>query len=230
MASNLTVSSSAIVSGLFPPPVRVNPSPASVLSSSLSNFEEDTMSPTVMIPSRPALPQNRSTFRPVPVTVFEQPSAQKGFRYGSSVYFDQLMQETFGPYGSKYGLSSRYVTKIPVDLDVLQELCDLQSTVGKPSDVANINHWILLLAESIDLPHSRFGIRSFFEEPEEQQSSSSSAQVRSVVGDSYHEDATYVDSSSLFLCEEEVNDEDINVYHEDPPADYGPMVDEEQSV
>jgi hypothetical protein len=54
--------------------------------------------------------------------------------------------------------------------------------------------------------------------------------VRSVVGDSYHEDATYVDSSSLFLCEEEVNDEDINVYHEDPPADYGPMVDEEQSV
>jgi len=184
------------------------------------------MLPTVMIPSRPALPQNRSTFRPVPVTVFEQPSARKGLWYGSSVYFDQLMQETFGPYGSKYGLSSRYVTKIPVDLDVLQGLCDLRSTVDKPSDVAIINHWIRLLAESIDLPPSRFGIRSFFEEPEEQQSSSSSAQLRSVVGDSYHEDATYVDSSSLFLCEEEVNDEDINVYHEDPPADYGPMVDE----
>ena len=228
MASNLTVSSSAIVSGLFPPPVRVNPSPASVLSSSLSNFDEDTMSPTVVIPTRPALPQNRITFRSVPVTVFEEPSARKGFRYGSSVYFDQLMQETFGPYGSKYGLSSRYVTKIPVDLDLLQELCDLRSTVGKPSDIANINHWIRLLA--IDLPPSRFGIRSFFEEPEEQQSSSSSAQVRSVVGDSYHEDATYVDSSSLFLREDEVNDEDINVYHEDPPADYEPMVDEEQSV
>ena len=26
--------------------------------------------------------------------------------------------------GSKYGLSSRFVTKIPVDLDVLHELCD----------------------------------------------------------------------------------------------------------
>ena len=105
------------------------------------------MSPTVVIPSRPALPQNRSTFRPVPVTVVEKPSARKGFRYGSSVYFDQLMQETFGPYGSKYGLSSRYVTKIPVDLDVLQELCDLRGTVGKPSDLATINHWIRLLAE-----------------------------------------------------------------------------------
>jgi hypothetical protein len=231
LASNLTVSSSAIVSGLFPPPVRVNPSPASILSSSLSNFDEDTISPTVVIPSRPALPQNRSTFRSVSVTVLEkQPSAPKGFRYGSSVYFDQLMQETFGPYGSKYGLSSRYVTKIPVDLDILQELCDLRSTVGKPSDIATINHWIRLLAESIDLPPSKFGIRSFFDEPEEQQSSSSSAQVRSVIGDSYHEDATYVDSSSIYLHEEEVNDEDINVYHEDPPADYGPMVDEEQSV
>ena len=140
MASNLTASSSAIVSGLFSPPVRVNPSPASVLSSSLSNFDEDIMSPTVVKPSRPALPQNRSTFRPVPVTVIEKSSARKGFRYGSSAYFDQLMQETFGPYGSKYGLSSRYVTKIPVDLDILQELCDLRSTVGKPSDIANINH------------------------------------------------------------------------------------------
>ena len=167
MATNLTVSSSAIVAGLFPPPVRVNPSPASVLSSSLSNFEEDTMSPTVGIPSRPPLPQNRSTFRPLPVTLLHKPSARKGFRYGSSVYFDQLMQETFGPYGSKYDLSSRYVTKIPVDLDVLQELCDLRSTVGKPSDIATINHWIRLLAESIDLPPSNFGIRSFFDEPED---------------------------------------------------------------
>ncbi len=230
LASNLTVSSAAIVSGLFPPPVHVHPSPASILSSSLSNFDEDTMSPTVGIPSRPPLPQNRSTFHSPPVTVVEKSSARKGFRYGSSVYFDQLMQETFGPYGSKYGLSSRYVTKIPVDLDILQELCDLRSTVGKPSDKANINHWIRLLAESIDLPPSRFGIQSFFDEPQEKESSSSSAQVRSVIGDSYHEDATYVDSSSLFLREEEDNDEDLNVYHEDPPADYGPMVDEEQSV
>ncbi len=230
LASNLTVSASAIVSGSFPPPVLVNPSSASIQSSSLSNFDEDTMSPTVVIPSRPPLPQNRSTFRPLPLTVVEKPSARKGFRYGSSVYFDQLMQETFGPYGSKYGLSSRYITKIPVDVDILQELCDLRSTVGKPSELANINHWIRLLAESIDLPPSRFGIRSFFDEPEEQQSSSSSAKVRSVIGDSYHEDATYVDSSSIFLREEEDNDEDINVYHEDPPADYGPMVDEEQSV
>ena len=54
--------------------------------------------------------------------------------------------------------------------------------------------------------------------------------MRSVIGDSYHEDATYVDSSTIFLHEEEVNDEDINVYHEDPPPDYGLMVDEEQSV
>ncbi len=206
----------------------MNPSPASILSSSMSNFDEDTMSPTVVIQSRPPLPQNRSTFRPLPVSVVDKPSARKGFRYGSSVYFDQLMQETFGPYGSKYGLSSRYVTKIPVDLDILQELCDLRSTVGKPSDTGNINHWIRLLAESIDLPPSRFGIRSFYDEPEEQQSSSSSAQGRSIIGDSYHEDATYVDSSSLFLQEEE--NEDINMYHEDPPADYGPMVDEEQSV
>ena len=124
------------------------------------------------------------------------------------------------------GLSSRYVTKIPVEPDVLQELFDLRSTVDKPSDIANINHWIRLLAESIDLPPSRFGIRSFFDEPEQQQSSSSSAQLRSVIGDSYHEDATYVDSSSLFLHEEDGNDEDINVYHEDPPADFGPMVGE----
>ena len=217
------------MSGLFPVP-RVNPSPASVLSSSMSNFDEDTMSPTVVIPNRPALPQNRSTFRPVPAPAVEKPSARKGFRYGSSVYFDQLMQETFGPYGSKYGLSSRYVTKIPVDLDVLQELCDLRSTVGKPSDISNINHCIRLLAESIDLPPSRFGIRSFFDEPEQQQSSSSSAQVRSVIGDSYHEDATYVDSSSIFLHEGDDDEENINVYHEDPPADFGPMVDEEQSV
>ena len=225
LASNLTRSSSAIVSGLFPAP-RVNPSPASVLSSSLSNFDDDAMSPTVVIPSRAALPQNRSTFRPVLAAAVEKPCARKPFRYGFSVYFDQLMQETFGPYGSKYGLSSRYVTKIPVELDVLQELCDLRSTVDKPSDVANINHWIRLLAESIDLPPSRFGIRSFFDEPEQQQSSSSSAQLRSVIGDSYHEDATYVDSSSLFLHEEDGNDKDINVYHEDPPADFGPMVEE----
>ena len=128
------------------------PSPASVVSSSLSNFDDDAMSPTVVIPSRVALPQNRSTFRPVQPLAVEKPSGRKPFRYGSSVYFDQLMQETFGPYGSKYGLSSRYVTKIPVDLDILQELYDLRSTVGKPSDIATINHWIRLLAESIDLP------------------------------------------------------------------------------
>ena len=111
------------------------------------------------------------------------------------------MQKTFGLYGSAYGLSSRYVTKIPVDLDVLHELCDLRSTLDRASDKASINHWIRLLAESIDLPSSRFGIRSFFDEPENEQSSSSSAQLlRSVVGDSYQEDATYIDSSSLFLC------------------------------
>ena len=185
MASNLTRSSSAIVSGLFPAP-HVNTSPASVLSFSLSNFDDDAMSPTVVIPSRAALPQNnRNTFR-------------KPFRYDSSVYFDQLMQETFGPpYGSKYGLSSRYVTKIPVEPDVLQELCDLRSTLYKPSDISTINHWIRLLAESIDLPPSRFGIRYFFDESEQQQqSSSSSAPLCSVVGGSYHEDATYVDSTS----------------------------------
>jgi len=192
------------------------------------------MSPTVVIPSRAALPQNRSTFRPVLAPAVKKPCAWKPFRYGSSVYFDQLMQETFSPYygskyGSTYGLSSRCVTKIPVELDVLQELCDLRSsTVDKPSDIANINHWIRLLAESIDLPPSRFGIRSFFDEPEQQQSSSSSAQLRSVIGDSYHEDATYVDSSSLFLHVKDGDDDDINVYHEDPPADFGPMVEEEE--
>jgi hypothetical protein len=71
------------------------------------------------------------------------------------------MQETFGPYGSKYGLSSRYVTKIPVDLDVLQEFCDLRSTVGKPSDMANINHWIRLLAESIESYRNPFRAEGF---------------------------------------------------------------------
>ena len=228
LATNLNQSSSAIVSGLFPA-THVNPSPASVLSSSVSNFDEEAMTPPVVISRRPALPQNRSTFRPVQAAVVEKPIARKPFKYGSSAYFDQLMQETFGPYGSKYGLSSRYVTKIPVELDVLQELCDLRSTVGKPSDVANINHWIRLLAESIDLPPARFGIRSFFDEPEQQQSSSSSAQMRSVVGDSYPEDATYIDSSSAFLHEEDVGEEDINVYHEDPPeGDFGPMVEEEE--
>ena len=139
------------------------------------------------------------------------------------------MQETFGPYGSAYyGLSSRYVTKIPVDLDVLHELCDLRSTLDRASDIASINRSIRLLAESIDLPHSRFGIRSFFDEPENEQSSFSSAQLlRSVVGDSYYqEDATYIDSSSLFLCAEDGEDEDVNIYHEDPPADFGPMVEE----
>jgi hypothetical protein len=83
------------------------------------------------------------------------------------------------------------------------------------------------LSESIDLPPSRFGIRSFFDEPEQKHSSSSSAQQRSVVGDSYQEDATYVDSSSVFLCAEDGEDEDVNVYHEDPAADFGPMVEEE---
>ena len=52
--------------------------------------------------------------------------------------------------------------------------------------------------------------------------------MRSFVGDSYKEEATYVDSSSLFLCEEDGEDvDDVNVYHEDPPADFGPMVEEE---
>ena len=56
LASNLTRSSSAIVSGLFPAP-RVNPSPASVVvSSSLSNFDHDAMSSTAVIPTRAALP------------------------------------------------------------------------------------------------------------------------------------------------------------------------------
>ncbi len=135
--------------------------------------------------------------------------------------------ETFGPYGSAYGLGDRYVTKVPVDLDVLQELCDLRSTLDRASDISCINRWIRLLAESIDLPASRFGISSFFDEQENQQSSSSSFQLRSVVGDSYKEEATYVDSSSLFLCEEDGEDEDVNIYHDDPPADYGPMVEEE---
>ncbi len=44
-ATNLTASSSAIVSDLFPAP-RVNPSPASVVSSYLSNFDDDAVSPT----------------------------------------------------------------------------------------------------------------------------------------------------------------------------------------
>ena len=64
------------------------------------------MSPTVVIPSRAALPQNRSTFRPVIAKAVEKPF-RKPFRYSSSVYFDQLMQEAFAPYGSAYGLSSR---------------------------------------------------------------------------------------------------------------------------
>ncbi len=226
LATNLTVSSSTIVSGLFPAP-RVNPSPASVLSSSLGNFDDEAMSPVVEIPSRAAVPQNRSSFCPIVPKTIEKLSTRKPFRFGSSVYFDQMIQETFGPYGSAYGLSDRYVTKIPVDLAVLHELCDLRSTLDRASDISCINRWIRLLSESIDLPPSRFGIRSFFDEPEQKHSSSSSAQQRSVVGDSYQEDATYVDSSSVFLCAEDGEDEDVNVYHEDPAADFGPMVEEE---
>ena len=163
LATNLTASSTAIVSGLFPAP-RVNPSPVSIRSSSLSNFDDDAMFPTVVIPSR-ALPQNRSTFRPVIAkAAAEKTSTRKPFHCGSSVYFDQLMQETFGPYGSAY-------TKIPVDLYVLQELYDLRTSLDQTSDIACINRWIRLLAESIDLPPSRFGIHySFFDEQENEQS------------------------------------------------------------
>ena len=139
LATNLNASSNAIVSGLFPATTaRVNPSPAaaSLVSSSLSNYDDDVMSPSVVISSR-AQPQNRSKFRPVIVKAPEKKtSTRRPFRYGSSVYFDQLMQETFGPYGSAYGLSSRYVTKIPVDVDILQELCDLRSSLDRPSDIA----------------------------------------------------------------------------------------------
>ena len=126
------------------------------------------MSPVVEIPSRVAVPQNRSSFRPVIAKAVDKPSSRKPFRYGSSVYFDQMIQETFGPYGSAYGLGDRYVTKVPVDLDVLQELCDLRSTLDRASDISGINRWIRLLAESIDLPASRFGISSFFDEQENQ--------------------------------------------------------------
>ena len=84
------------------------------------------------------------------------------------------------------------------------------------------------MAESINLPASQFGIRSFFDdEQEKEQSISSSASQRSVVKDSYEEERTYIDSPSLFLGAEDGEDEDINVYHEDPPADFGPMVEEE---
>ena len=228
LATNITESSSVIVSRLVPAP-RVNPSPASVFSSSLSNFEDEAMSPVVEIPSRVAVPQNRSSFRPVVAKAVDKPSSRKPFRYGFSVYFDQMIQETFGPYGSAYGLSDKYVTKLPVYLDVLQELCDLRSTLDRTSDISCINRWIRLLAESIDLPASRFEISSFFDELDNQQSSSSSSKVRFFVGDSYKkEEATYGDSSSLFLCEDDGEDvDDVNRYHEDPPADFGPMVEEE---
>ena len=85
------------------------------------------------------------------------------------------------------------------------------------------------MAESINLPASQFGILSFFDDEEgKEQSSSSSALQRSVVKDSYKEERTYIDSSSLFLGAEDGEDEDINiVYHEDLPADFGPMVEEE---
>ena len=161
------------------------------------------MTPPVVITRQSAPPQSRNTLRPLMLKPAEIPSSRKPFRYGSSVYFDQLIQETFGPYGSSYGLSSRYVTKIPVDLSVLQELCDLRSTVDRASDIACINRWIRLLAESINLPASQFGIRSFFDEEQEKEKS---------------EERTYIDSSSLFLCAEDGEDEDINVYHDDPPA------------
>jgi hypothetical protein len=186
------------------------------------------MSLPVVITRQVAPPQSRNTLRPLMAKAAEIPSTRKPFRYGSSVYFDQLIQETFGPYGSSYGLSSRYETKIPVDLSVLQELCDLRSTVDRASDIACINRWIRLLAESINLPASKFGIRSFFDDEEEkEQSASSSAPQRSVVKDSYEEERTYIDSSSLFICAEDDKDEDINVYHDDLPADFGPMVEEE---
>ena len=186
------------------------------------------MTPPVVITRQSAPPQSRNTLRPLMPKPAEIPSSRKPFRYGSSVYFDQLIQETFGPYGSSYGFSSRYVTKIPVDLSVLQELCDLRSTVDRASDIACINRWIRLLAESINLPASQFGIRSFFdEEQEKERSDFSSAPQRSVVKDSYEEERTYIDSASMFLSAEDGEDEDLNVYHDDPPADFGPMVEEE---
>ena len=88
------------------------------------------------------------------------------------------------------------------------------------------------MAESIVVPPARNWICSFFEEHANEQSNSSSAQQRSVIGeDSYQEDATYIDSSSILMKfidpeAEDGDDDDLNVYHEDPPADFGPMVEE----
>ena len=183
------------------------------------------MSPPVVITRQAVPPQSRNTLRPlIMAKAAEIPSTRKPFRYGSISLFKKRSTN----YGSSYGLSSRYETKIPVDLSVLQELCDLRSTVDRASDIACINRWIRLLAESINLPASKFGIRSFFDDEEEkEQSASSSAPQRSVVKDSYEEERTYFDSSSLFLGAEDGEDEDVNVYHDDPPADFGAMVEEE---
>ena len=44
---------------------------------------------------------------------------------------------------------------------------------------------------------------------------------------SYQKDGTFIDSSSsLFFCAEDGEDKDVKVYHDDPPADFRPMVEE----
>ena len=85
LATNFTASSTAIVYGLFPA-TRVNPSPASVVSSSMMSnyYDDDFMSSSVVIPSR-ALPQNRGTFRPVIAKATKKCATRKPFRYGASI-------------------------------------------------------------------------------------------------------------------------------------------------
>ena len=236
MAKSLTASSNSIVAGLFPP-LRANPSPASVVSSALNIDDEDVMSPVVEIPIR-VLPQNRDTYRPPTAKpTISKRLDREPLRYGSRSYFDQLMQETFGPYGHAHALSSRYVTKIPVDHDILQEVSDLRSSVQKADDIACIDRWVRLLAESINVQPARYGVPlSLYEQHQIEQSSSSSSssaapKERIVVGDSLEESATFVDCSSLLTqyidSAVDACDDDDKSWHVDAPADFGPMVEEE---
>ena len=167
LATNLTASSSAIVSDLFPAPRACQPFSS---ISCIVLFEQywwrycvsHKIEVHLWFQAKLLFYLKREVHfvHSSPSKAAEKTPTRKPFRYGSTVYFDQIIQETFCPYGSAYGLSSRYVTKIPVELIVLQELCDLRISLDRASDIACINRWIRLLTESIDLPPSRFGIRS----------------------------------------------------------------------
>jgi len=234
LATNPTTSSNSIVAGLFPALRPNNPSPASVVSSAFTKDDDEVMSPAVAIPVR-VRPQSRDTFRPPSAKPIVKHATRTPFRYGSRYQFDQLMQETFGEYGQSNGLSSRYITKIPVDHGILEELSTIRRSLQKGDDTACLDRWIILLAESIEVSPNRYGVPlSLYEEHLLEQD-------RLIVGDSLRESATFVDTSLLESAtfvdstnmlmqyidpDLDARDDDLNDWHEDAPGDFGPMVEE----